>query len=193
MTKSTQAIAAELNKQTRQQKEFLSNLLKVVDGLDRAYEHWQKAEHECEQEAKSKAKSADLSKGKSQQSFSWPEKFWQSLLKILTKKSLTENVTPRRNSASTEEIVRSAREGVEMIRLELLDVLKKHSVTPIKTMGEPFTPDYMYAIGRKENKESPENTVLEEVVPGYVWGEKLLREAQVIVAVKPKDQSDQKN
>ena len=44
----------------------------------------------------------------------------------------------------------------------------------------------MYAVGRQDSQEVPENTVLQEVVRGYRWRDRILREAQVIVAVKPK-------
>jgi molecular chaperone GrpE len=39
----------------------------------------------------------------------------------------------------------------------------------------------MYALGRQESDE-PENTVIQEVVRGYLWRERVLREAQVIVS-----------
>lgn len=189
MTKSSREIAAELTKQTRQQKKFLCDLLKVLDALDRAQEHWQKAELDCQKavnETKCAAQSKDVS-------YTWQEKIWQGLRKIFNKNSIEEKVTAETNQASSEEIVRSAKEGIEIIRLELLDVLKKQSVTPIETIEQQFTPDYMYAIGRKENQEAEENTVLEEVVRGYLWREKTLREAQVIVSTKPSEQSEQKS
>jgi molecular chaperone GrpE len=42
----------------------------------------------------------------------------------------------------------------------------------------------MYAVGREESASVPENTVIQEVVRGYFWGDQVLREAQVIVAAK---------
>jgi molecular chaperone GrpE len=85
------------------------------------------------------------------------------------------------------EVLGSAREGIEMIRRSLLDILKQRQVTPLEVVGQPFDPSRMYALGRQEHEEIEENTVVQEVVRGYVWQNRILREAQVMVAVKPTD------
>jgi molecular chaperone GrpE (heat shock protein) len=39
----------------------------------------------------------------------------------------------------------------------------------------------MYAVDRQESNEAVDNTVAQEVVRGYLWNGRVLREAQVIV------------
>jgi molecular chaperone GrpE len=51
----------------------------------------------------------------------------------------------------------------------------------------------MYAVGRQESEEVEENTVVQEVLRGYLWQKKILREAQVIVAVKPSASSERRD
>lgn len=83
------------------------------------------------------------------------------------------------------EVLVSAHEGVDMIRRSLLDLLSERQVAPMETLGQPFDPTRMYALGRQEDAEADANTVVQEVVRGYLWKERILREAQVIVASPP--------
>lgn len=79
------------------------------------------------------------------------------------------------------EVLRSDRQGIELIRLNLMDVLKQQQVIPIPALGQSFNARYMYALGRQPNT-APAGTVIQEVVRGYEWGDRILREAQVIVS-----------
>jgi molecular chaperone GrpE len=45
----------------------------------------------------------------------------------------------------------------------------------------------MYAIAQQHSDSVPANCVIQEVVRGYRQGDRILREAQVIVASKPND------
>ena len=72
-----------------------------------------------------------------------------------------------------------------MIRRELLEVLRQRQVVPLESVDQDFDPECMYAVGRQESEEVKENTVVQEVVRGYLWQNKILREAQVIVAYRP--------
>jgi molecular chaperone GrpE len=82
------------------------------------------------------------------------------------------------------EILQSNRQGIDMIRRSLLDVLRQRQVVPMEAKGKPFDAKLMYAVGRQVTEEVPENTVYQEVVRGYLWGDQILREAQVIVGVR---------
>ena len=72
-----------------------------------------------------------------------------------------------------------------MIRRELLEVLSQRQVVPLSSLGQAFNPECMYAVGRRESESVEENIVVEEVLRGYLWQNKILREAQVIVASRP--------
>ncbi len=52
-------------------------------------------------------------------------------------------------------------------------------------LGQPFDSQCMYAIGRQAS-EAPAQTVIQEVTRGYLWGDQVLREAQVIVSTGQK-------
>jgi molecular chaperone GrpE len=74
--------------------------------------------------------------------------------------------------------------GLTLIRRNLLDLLAQYDVTPMNAEGSPFDGKIMYALGREARPGAPENTVCREVVKGYWQGERVLREAQVIVAAR---------
>lgn len=76
------------------------------------------------------------------------------------------------------------RSGVEMIFRQFLEVLLEAGLKPITAVGEAFDPNLHEALLR-EPSEQPENTVLEEIKKGYLFGEKTLRPSLVKVAAAP--------
>jgi molecular chaperone GrpE len=91
------------------------------------------------------------------------------------------------------EVLTSARAGTEIIRRSLLEILQQRQIAPLEAVGQPFDPSRMYALGRVEHADVEENTVVTEVVRGYVWKNRVLRESQVMVAVKPSATEDPSN
>jgi molecular chaperone GrpE len=83
------------------------------------------------------------------------------------------------------EALSSNQAGIELIRRSLLDLLQKRQIKPIPALGLPFDSQCMYAIAQQVSDTAPVNTVIQEVVRGYWQGDRILREAQVIVASKP--------
>jgi molecular chaperone GrpE len=70
---------------------------------------------------------------------------------------------------------------------DLVDRFKKLGVSPMRAEGQPFDPNLHDAVMREPTKDHPEGTVVEELVRGYVMGEKVLRHAMVKVAAPPED------
>lgn len=79
-------------------------------------------------------------------------------------------------------LIANAHDGIVMIRESLLEVLSRQQVVPVEAIGQPFDPGEMLALGRHSDPAQAGTRVVEEVVRGYRWQDKLLREAQVIVA-----------
>jgi molecular chaperone GrpE len=77
-------------------------------------------------------------------------------------------------------------EGVELLYKQLLDTLGRVGVVPIESEGQPFDPHLHEALSRKENPDYEEDTVIQELRRGYLFKDRLLRPAQVIVAFKPR-------
>lgn len=64
----------------------------------------------------------------------------------------------------------------------LVDSLKKLGVSAMRPEGEPFDPNYHEAMLREYTDECPEGTVIEQLVRGYLLGDRVLRHAMVKVA-----------
>jgi molecular chaperone GrpE len=77
------------------------------------------------------------------------------------------------------------REGVELLFKQLLDTFSRVGVVRIESEGKPFDPHLHEALSRKEDAGLEEDTVAQELRRGYLFKDKLLRPAQVIVAVNP--------
>jgi len=83
---------------------------------------------------------------------------------------------------------------------QLVDCLKRLGVAPMRPEGQQFDPNLHEAVMREATNEHPEGTVLEELVRGYYFGDRVLRHAMVKVAApkedvssSPEDQSTENN
>lgn len=187
MTQSPRELAAQSAKFRREQERLLQDLLGILDSLDYACEHWQQAE---QQHTQAQASLVAL-KVEPMVNAPFPifQHWRQALQKWLGQRPPSEElVSGEENVNETKsmgEVISSAKEGVEMMRRSLLDVLRQRQVVPLESEGQVFDPERMLALGREESEEAEENTVLREIVRGYLWQNQILREAQVMVAVKP--------
>jgi molecular chaperone GrpE len=73
-------------------------------------------------------------------------------------------------------------DGIHLVARSLRDVLDRRGVVRIEVVGKPFDPVRHEAVSSLPDEEAEPNTVLSEVQPGYMLGEKVLRPAKVIVA-----------
>lgn len=81
--------------------------------------------------------------------------------------------------------VRQYHQGVEMLYKQVLDALNRTGAEAMETEGKPFDPHRHEALSREETRDLEEGTVTHELRRGYLLKEKLLRPAQVVVAVRP--------
>ena len=78
--------------------------------------------------------------------------------------------------------VPSYRKGVELIHTKLQDLLRKHNVKPIDSVGADFDPNLHQAVVHEVSAEHREGEVIGELQRGYMMGDRLLRPAMVRVA-----------
>jgi len=72
-------------------------------------------------------------------------------------------------------------EGLNLSVNKFIEVLEAEGVTRILTEDEDFDPNSMECVSVQEGED---NKVLEEVRPGFIMNDKILRPAQVIVGGK---------
>jgi molecular chaperone GrpE len=136
---------------------LLGDLLSIMDALDQALAHSQ---------AQITAITATVK----------PRNFWAELFLAWP---------PETDKIASIESLSSNQAGIDMIRRSLLDILQKRQIKPMNALGQPFDPQCMYAIAQQLSDTAPANTVIQEFVRGYWRGDRILREAQVIVASQP--------
>ena len=74
------------------------------------------------------------------------------------------------------------RKGIELIHAKLNDLLLKHGVHPIESLGVDFDPNLHQAVIHESSPEHREGEVIGELARGYTMGDRLLRPAMVKVA-----------
>ncbi len=73
-------------------------------------------------------------------------------------------------------------EGIELTMKSFKDLLKKHGVEEIDPQKEQFNPDLHDALMMQPSDDMPKDTVLQTLQKGYMYKNKLIRPAKVIVS-----------
>ena len=87
-------------------------------------------------------------------------------------------------AAPTAEDGRDAglRSGVELIRRQFAEALKRRGVEPIEAIGQDFDPMWHEAVAHRPADGHRDGEITDELRRGYRIGQRLLRPAQVRVA-----------
>lgn len=95
--------------------------------------------------------------------------------------NLERAVTAGTSATDTTAIV----DGLKMVMKLFEDQIQRLGISRVPSIGERFDPTIHDAIQQQETAEHPPGVVIAEVVPGYRYGERLLRPAMVVVSRKP--------
>lgn len=106
----------------------------------------------------------------------------EGLLAILD--NLERATAAARTAGETSPLV----QGVVMVETQFRDLLKRHGVTPIDARGQPFDPNKHQALMQQPSAEAAPFTVLGVLQQGYMIHDRVLRPANVVVAVAPPDE-----
>lgn len=77
------------------------------------------------------------------------------------------------------------REGLSMIRSQMLQSLNRHGLEVIEPEGEPFDPDWHEAMSMQASTQHEPDSVMLVLQRGYTLHGRLIRPARVIVARAP--------
>ncbi|MCK9210968.1 MAG: nucleotide exchange factor GrpE [Ignavibacteriaceae bacterium] len=75
----------------------------------------------------------------------------------------------------------SVTDGIKMIYDKLLKILDDQGVKKIDTIGKPFDVHFHEALLQKKDEQQPPHVVLDELETGYLYQDKVIRHAKVIV------------
>lgn len=85
-------------------------------------------------------------------------------------------------SAQSATDVKAVAEGLQMVLRQYIDTLARGGISKVPTVGTQFDPSHHEAIQQVETDAQPPGTVVAEVQPGYMQGDRLIRAAMVVVA-----------
>lgn len=88
-------------------------------------------------------------------------------------------------SAANATDVKPVYDGVKMILVQLKRALEAEGLEQVQALNQPFDPALHDALATEERTDVADNQVVEELLPGYRFKEKLLRPAMVKVAKAP--------
>lgn len=107
------------------------------------------------------------------------ESFAKELLPAL------DNFSTAIKTAKDQEIDDSVLQGIELSVKTLVDAMAKSGITEFDPTGEVFDPERHMAMTSIEHPDAEPGTVVEVFRKGYIINDRLLREAEVIVAKAP--------
>lgn len=85
-------------------------------------------------------------------------------------------------AAEENATLKSLVDGVAMTEREFLNVLERHGVKRIVSLGEVFSPHFHQPMMQIPNPEVPSGTILQVLQEGYMIGDRVLRAAVVTVS-----------
>jgi molecular chaperone GrpE len=103
------------------------------------------------------------------------ERFIRSFLPVLD--NFDRTLREARAAQNVEAVIR----GVEIIRDQMLTILKSHGVEPIESLNEKFDPARHEAMLRRSEPDKENDIVLEEFQKGYTLNGRVLRPSRVAI------------
>ncbi|HMN48654.1 MAG TPA: nucleotide exchange factor GrpE [Ignavibacteriaceae bacterium] len=81
-----------------------------------------------------------------------------------------------------ETDVMKIKEGVQLIYNKFIKVLDEQGVKKIEAVGKPFSVEYHEALLQRPDDSVPPHTVIDELETGYMFKDRVIRHAKVIVS-----------
>jgi molecular chaperone GrpE len=83
----------------------------------------------------------------------------------------------------TEEIdVQKIKEGVQLIYNKVMKILDEQGVKKFESIGQPFDVAFHEALMQRADDSVPPHTVIDELETGYMFKDRVIRHAKVIVS-----------
>jgi len=89
------------------------------------------------------------------------------------------------HSEGDSDTVACVTEGVQLTLKGLMDILAKEGLVRVKSVGEPFDPNFHEAVSEMPDASAEPGTIIHELQSGYLLNGRLIRPAKVVVSRKP--------
>lgn len=108
--------------------------------------------------------------------------FAKDMLAVADNLSRALSSLPKEGLDEENEQIKNLVTGVEMTQKELLNIFERNKIKKIESVGEVFDPNYHQVVQQQEDASKPEGTIINEFQTGYMIGDRILREAMVVVS-----------
>ena len=81
--------------------------------------------------------------------------------------------------------------NIQIIEKDLISIFKKNKIEKIDTKNKKFDPNFHQAMTEMEDDKVDPGTIVQEMLPGYMFGNRLLR-ASLVAVSKKKVQNEEK-
>ena len=83
--------------------------------------------------------------------------------------------------------------NIEIIEKDLISIFEKNKITKINSVNKKFDPNYHQAMLEIADDKVEPGVIIQEIQPGYMFGDRLLRPSFVGVSKKKKDKNEEKS
>ncbi len=92
-----------------------------------------------------------------------------------------------------ESNIESIKEGLKLVYDKFTKILDEQGVKKLEVKGKEFDVEFHEALMQQPSNEAPSNTVLSEIEPGYIYKDKVIKHAKVIVCQEIVDSIEENN
>ena len=82
----------------------------------------------------------------------------------------------------SESNLESIKEGLKLVHQKFTKILEEQGVKKLETKGKEFDVDYHEALMQQPSTKLEPNTILEEIEAGYMYKDKVIKHAKVVVS-----------
>ena len=113
--------------------------------------------------------------------------------------AILDNLSRAKNAIKTDEVLKTNKdldkflENISIIEKDLISIFEKNGIKKIDVNGKKFDPNFHQAMAEIEDDNSEIGTIVQEIQPGYMLSERLLRPALVGVAKKKNTKNEEKS
>ena len=113
--------------------------------------------------------------------------------------AILDNLQRAKDAIRNDEILKSNKdlnkfiENISIIEKDLITIFEKNRISKIEAKGKKFDPNLHQAMTEIEDDKSEAGLIIQEIQPGYMLGDRLLRPALVGVSKKKKSKSEDKD
>ena len=113
--------------------------------------------------------------------------------------AILDNLERAKNAIKNDEILKSNKdldkflENISIIEKDLISIFEKNGIKKIEAKGKKFDPNFNQAMTEIEDNSTESGTIIQEIQPGYMLSERLLRPALVGIAKKKNSKNEEKS